>query len=60
MNLADVRVTFCRHPISDATRAEMVGKAEETFELASMAIKSDEPIAMPTWANTNKEPACST
>jgi len=59
LNLSDIRVAYCRHPISDATSAEMVSKAEETFELASAAIKTDAPIAAPTWAKAGKDTGCS-
>lgn len=51
LNCADVRVSFARHPISDASREELVAKAEETFEFAVDAIKSEKPIAIPDWAN---------
>jgi len=60
LNLEDVRVTYCRHPISDATKAEMINKAEETFEFASQAITTNAPIATPDWVNGSKDVSCST
>lgn len=44
LNLPDVRVSFVRHPISNATPAELVSKAEETFAHAIEAIKTGEPL----------------
>lgn len=44
LNLSDIRVSFVRHPISDATPDELVNKAEETFQHAVEAIKTGDPL----------------
>lgn len=49
LNLTDVRVTFVRHPISDAAPAEIVGKAEESFGAVVKAIETDVPLPVPAW-----------
>jgi len=67
LNLSDVRVSFVRHPISDASPEELVGKAEETFKHAVEAIKTDAPLPVQDFvqaasADPKQEPeaACET
>jgi len=59
LNLSDVRVTFLRHPISDAAPAELVGKAEESFGFVVKAIETEFPLQMPAWIEDAPQ-GCST
>jgi len=59
LNLSDVRVSFVRHPISDATPQEMVSKAEESWSAASSAIASNAVPEAPAWV-TGSSQDCAT
>jgi len=59
LNLSDVRVSFVRHPISDATPQEMVSKAEESWSAASTAIASNDVPEAPAWV-TGSSQGCAT
>jgi len=49
LNLPDVRVSFLRHPISDATSADLVNKTEECYDSVVQAISVDSPLQLPAW-----------
>jgi len=49
LNLSDVRVSFVRHPISDAPHAAIVSKAEESYDAVVRAISTDAPAQAPAW-----------
>lgn len=59
LNLSDIRVSFVRHPVSDATPADMVSKANESFGTAAKAITTDGPVDVPDWVVNNPQ-GCST
>lgn len=49
LNLPDVRVSYVRHPISNATAQEMVEKTEESWAAAEDALKTNHAITEATW-----------
>lgn len=49
LNLSDIRVSYVRHPISDAAPAEMMSKAAESFEPAANAITTNVANKVPEW-----------
>jgi len=55
LNLSDIRVSFVRHPISDATSDEMVGKAEESWAVAAKAIETSAPLTVPSWVASTQQ-----
>lgn len=55
LNLADIRVSFVRHPISDATPDEMVRKAEESWAIATNAIQTSAPLQIPVWVEGTQQ-----
>jgi len=55
LNLSDIRVSFVRHPISDATSDEMVSKAEESWAIATQAIETSAPLQVPVWVESTRQ-----
>jgi len=59
LKLKDVRVSFVRHPISDADPAVMASHAEEAFDSIVQAISEDAPLQTPSWVQAAPQ-GCST
>lgn len=57
LNLSRIRVSFVRHPISDATSQDIVKKAEETYTHAVEAIKMEEGPAFQDWVHVQSKDA---
>jgi len=59
LNAADVKVSFVRHPISDATPEAMAQKAEESFEHIVAGLEGRSAVA-PVFAKVENGEACAT
>jgi len=57
LNLSEVRVSFVRHPISDASASAMEAKAKGCWQDVCQSIKTDLPL--PSWAMEEVQ-GCST
>lgn len=60
LNMSEVRVSFVRHPISDATPAALAVKAEESYRTVVQAISTDEPVPAPAWLEEPSQQCAST
>lgn len=50
LGLPDVPVAFVRHPVSNATGAEMGSKAEESYSTVLALLQEGATVEAPDWA----------
>jgi len=49
LSLQQPPVAYVRHPVSNASPGELIGKAEESFEVVASSLRQG-PQPMPAWA----------